>query len=276
MKSLKLAIVQFTPVWNQKQRNLERIARLTDGLEADIIVLPELCTTGYFFLSRDETEKASEPADGPTARFFQKMAQRHNAIVAAGFAERDGDKLYNACLIARPQAPFRTYRKVHLFYKEKNCFDAGDRELFVVADNPRDVSLGVMICYDFRFPEAARILALQGADVIVCPANLVTDLWHPVMAARAVENKVFVAVANRAGREKRDGEELVFTGRSAIFGYNGLELKTAGPAGDQILQVAITPSETRDKSINSINDLIKDRRPEFYGPLVRKREPGCL
>jgi predicted amidohydrolase len=269
MKPLKLAVVQFTPEFNQKQKNFDRIGRLTEGLNADIIVLPELCTTGYFFLSREEAAEAAEPADGPTARFFQNMAQRHNAVVVAGFAERDGDKLFNAGLIARPQAPLRVYRKVHLFYKEKFCFDGGDAGFFVVADETRNVRLGVMICYDFRFPEAARILALQGADLIVCPSNLITDLWHPVMAARAVENRVYVAVANRSGREKKDGEELVFTGRSAIFGHNGRELQTAGPEGDQVLQAAITPSETRDKSVNPLNDLIKDRQPEHYGPLVR-------
>jgi predicted amidohydrolase len=267
-KQLKLAVVQFSPEFNQKQKNLDRIERLTGGLDADIIVLPELCTTGYFFLSRKEAAKAAEPTDGPTARFFQKMAQKHNAIVVAGFAERAGDKLFNACLIARPQAPPRVYRKIHLFYKEKLCFDPGDREFFVVADDTRGLRLGPMICYDFRFPEAARILTLQGADVIVCPSNLVTDAWHPVMAARAVENKVYIAVANRGGREKRNGEELVFTGRSAIFGYNGRELQTAGQEDDQVLQVAIAPSETRDKSINPLNDLIKDRRSELYRPLV--------
>lgn len=268
MKQLKLAVVQFTPEFNRKQKNFDRIERLTAGLDADIIVLPELCTTGYFFLSREETAKAAEPADGPTYRFFQEMAQRHNAIVVAGFAECDGDKLFNACLIARSQAPPRVYRKIHLFYKEKFCFDPGDREFFVIEDEARDLRLGAMICYDFRFPEAARILTLQGADVIVCPSNLVTDTWHLVMAARAVENKVYIAVANRAGREKRNGEELVFTGRSAIFGYNGRELKTAGPEEDEILEVAISPSKTRDKSINPVNDLVKDRQPRHYGSLV--------
>ena len=272
MKQLKLAVVQFSPEFNRKRNNLDRIERLTEGLDADIIVLPELCTTGYFFLSREETAKAAEPADGPTARFFQEMAQRHNAIVVAGFAECDGDKLFNAALIARPEALPRVYRKIHLFYKEKFCFDPGDREFFVVEDETRDLRLGAMICYDFRFPEAARILTLLGADVIVCPSNLVTDAWHMVMAARAVENKVYVAVANRAGREKRNSEELVFTGRSTIFGYNGRELKTAGPEDDEILEVAISPSKTRDKAINPLNDLIKDRQPGYYGPLVGKSE----
>ncbi|MEW6671164.1 MAG: nitrilase-related carbon-nitrogen hydrolase [Thermodesulfobacteriota bacterium] len=267
-KQLKLAVVQFSPEFDQKQKNLDRIARLTEGLAADIIVLPELCTTGYFFLSREEAARAAEPADGPTARFFQDMAESRNAVVAAGFAERDGDRLFNACLIARPQAPARIYRKTHLFYKEKFCFDPGDRGFFVIEDTTRDLRLGPMICYDFRFPEAARILALQGADVIVCPSNLVTDLWHPVMVARAVENKVYIAVANRAGRENRSGEELAFTGRSAIFGFNGRELKTAAAEGDEILEAAVIPAKTRDKAINPLNDLIKDRQPGHYGPLA--------
>lgn len=268
MTPLKLTAIQFSPEFNQKRKNLDRIARLTENLETDIVVLPELCTTGYFFLSRKEVAGVAEPADGATVEFFSDMAQRLNAIVFAGFAESEGHKLFNACLIVRPGSPPRIYRKIHLFYKENFCFDPGDRGFFVVEDEPRALRIGAMICYDFRFPEAARALTLQGADVIVCPSNLVTDLWQPVMAARAVENKVYIAVANRAGREKRKGEELNFTGNTTIFGYNGRELKTAGPVDDEIIQVTIIPSKTRDKSINAINDLIKDRQPRHYGPLI--------
>jgi len=270
MKALRLAVVQFSPLFNRKAENLARIEALTAGLEADIIVLPELCTTGYFFLSREETAKAAEPADGPTARFFMEMARRHNAVVAAGFAERDGKRLFNSCLVVRPEAPAGVYRKVHLFYKEKRCFDPGDRGFFVIEDKARDLRLGIMICYDFRFPEVARVLGLLRADLIACPSNLVTDAWPEVVAARAIENKLYIAVANRAGREVRDGEELLFTGKSAIYGYNGRALQTAGPTADEILESAVIPAETRNKSLNPLNDLFSDRRPECYGRLVER------
>ncbi|MFW5702332.1 MAG: nitrilase-related carbon-nitrogen hydrolase, partial [Bacteroidota bacterium] len=129
---------------------------------------------------------------------------------------------------------------------------------------PRDINIGTMICYDWRFPEAARTLALNGADLIICPSNLVTDVWHLVMPARALENKVYLAVANRIGRESSCGEELFFNGKSAIYGYNGQPMAIAGPEEEIVLSAEIDPAATRDKKFNEFNDLFSDRRPEMY------------
>jgi predicted amidohydrolase len=233
-------------------------------------VFPELCTTGYFFLSRDEVAKAAEPVGGPSGEFFRVMARKKNAVIVAGFAERHQKRLYNACLVVVPEAknPY-VYRKTHLFYKEHACFDAGDTGFFVVEDKERDVFIGPMVCYDWRFPESARVLTLLGADLIVCPANLVTEAWRRVMPARAIENNVYLAVANRGGVEKREGEELRFKGNSAIYDYNGQEIKEAGQEKDEVLLAEIYPSKTRDKSFNAINDVLTDRQPQHYGPLTR-------
>jgi len=265
MKPLTLAVVQFTPQFADKQSNLERMTVLTEGLSADVIVFPELCTTGYFFLSREEAAEVAESTRGKTARFFMDMARRLEAVVAAGFAERDGRHVYNSCLVAVPEdRRLHVYRKIHLFYKERLCFDPGDRGFLVVADTRRRVRIGPMICYDWRFPEAARVLALMGAELIVCPANLVTTAWRRVMPARAIENKIYLAVANRAGSEQRRGEQLTFKGNSAIYDYSGRSLKTAGKGEDEVLVAEIFPQKTRDKSFNPLNDVLRDRRPQFY------------
>ena len=121
-----------------------------------------------------------------------------------------------------------------------------------------------MICYDWRFPEAARTLALRGADVIVCPSNLVTTVSHISMPSRALENKVYLAVANRTGAETRDDEELYFNGASAIYSYNGQQMAVADAQSDDTLIVDIDPVATRKKSFNAINDIFADRRPEMY------------
>lgn len=272
-KLLSLAVVQFAPVFGQKKENLARIEALLLKIEADIIVLPELCTTGYFFTSREEVADQAEPAhSGRTSDFFQKMARRLDAVIVAGFAERDGQKLYNACLIQLPDEPIaHIYRKTHLFYKERFCFDVGDTGFFVVEDTRRDVRIGPMICYDWRFPEASRILTIKGADLIVCPSNLVTDAWRQVMPARAIENKVYLAVANRCGIEDRLGEQLLFKGNSAIYGYNGGEMAKAGPDTEAVLTVEIDPAGTRDKSFNPFNDILSDRQPQLYGALTGVR-----
>ena len=269
MKPLTLALVQFQPKFRDIEGNLNRIQELTDGVDADIFLLPELATTGYFFLSREESAEMAEPADGRTVGFFRDMARQRGAIVIAGFAERDGDRIYNSCVTIVPERddPY-LYRKTHLFYKERDCFDAGDGHFFVIEDTRRDVRIGPMICYDWRFPEVSRVLALKGADLIVCPSDLVTDLWRVAMPGRAVENKVYMAVANRTGTEERGGEKLVFTGRSAVYGFSGEELASAGPEDETVVTAQITPAATRDKSFNPFNDIFGDRLPGQYGPLT--------
>jgi predicted amidohydrolase len=248
---------------------------LTSGTRADVIVFPELCTTGYFFTSRDEVAGVAEEASGTTAEFFRAMANRHDAVVVAGFAEADHGRLFNSCIVVVPeQEKAFIYRKTHLFYKETLCFDVGDTGFFVVHDARRDVRIGPMVCYDWRFPEAARVLTLKGADLIVCPANLVTEAWQMVMPARAIENKVYLAVANRVGSESRYGETLVFKGASAIYSWNGQLLSQASPQGDAVLTADVRPAETRDKSFNPLNDVLADRRPELYGRLTERDELG--
>ena len=270
MKQLKLAVVQFTPEFGEKQKNLARMQQLVESVTADIIVFPELCTTGYFFLSRAEIDRVAETADGESSHFFQNMAHKKNAVVVAGFAERYQKNLYNSCFVVVPEVnkPF-VYRKTHLFYKENDCFDPGDTGFFVVADKKRDVRIGPMVCYDWRFPESARILTLMGADVIACPANLITEAWKRVMPARAIENNVYLAVANRAGSEKRNDEELRFKGSSAIYDVNGRQLAQAGNNDDEVLLADIIPEKARDKSFNPINDVLTDRQPQHYKPLTR-------
>ena len=270
MKALTLGVVQFTPEFGEKEKNLSRMQELVENVTADVIVFPELCTTGYFFLSRDEVAEFAEPVAGPSGEFFQDMARNKNAVIVAGFAECQQTNFYNSCLVVVPEVkiPY-VYRKTHLFYKEHACFDPGDTGFFVVEDKKRDVFIGPMVCYDWRFPESARVLTLLGADLIVCPANLVTEAWRRVMPARAIENNVYLAVANRAGLEKRKDEELRFKGYSAIYDFNGQEIRVAGEKKDEVLLAEIYPSKTRDKSFNTINDVLTDRQPQHYGPLTR-------
>lgn len=264
-KKITVSCFQFAPVLKEKERNIERIFKEIDSSNADILVFPELATSGYFFVNRDEVREIAETKDGKFLKGLQRKASEQNKIIVCGFAENDGEKLYNSCVVALPDAfKTRIYRKTHLFYKEKYCFDAGDTGFFVIEDETRDIRIGTMICYDWRFPEASRTLGLLKADIIVCPSNLVTDVWHIAMPARALENKVYLAVANRTGTEKRGDEELLFKGKSAIYGYNGSVLKIAGAESDEVITAEIEPFKTRDKSFNAENDIFKDRVPQFY------------
>jgi predicted amidohydrolase len=262
---MKLSVVQFCPAFKAKDKNILKIINYAEQIESDIIVFPELCTTGYFFQSREEVLEFAEPLAGGTITKMQEIASAKNKILIVGFAELDGDKVYNSAAIVMPDKSLtKVYRKTHLFYKERFCFSEGDSGYFIVEDKSRDIKIGTMICYDWRFPEAARSLGLLGADLIVCPSNLVTKIWPKVMPARAIENKVYVAIANRFGSEYGGGEEVDFNGLSGVWKYNGDVMAQAKPEEETVLTVEIEPQKTRKKSFNEYNDIFGDRRPEYY------------
>lgn len=262
---MKIAGFQFKPFFKDKKRNIEYIKDKINKTDADLLIFPELALSGYFFLSRDETESIAEEFEGSVIQKFQELSTKTNKILVIGFPEKQNSRIYNSAAILLPEKRLsRCYRKTHLFYKERFCFDQGDSGFFNIYDKDKNINIGTMICYDWRFPEAARTLALLGADLIICPSNLVTTVWHNVMPARAIENKVYFAVINRIGKEERNGEELFFNGESAIYGYNGERLAKAGVEEEKTIFAEIEPKLTRKKSFNEFNDIFKDRRTDMY------------
>lgn len=263
---MRLAALQFAPVRGDLHGNIERMRALAVGLEADLLVIPELAPTGYFFTDKSELiELAEHPERGLFCEWMRGLAAERGMVVIGGFAERtDDDKLYNSALIALPDGSYQIYRKSHLFYKEKVIFEPGDTGFFVTEwDGWR---VGTMICYDWRFPESSRALTLRGADIIAHPSNLVAAaaLWGPSMAMRAIENKVIVVTANRSGGEVNGEESLHFSGESRIIAMNGATLAIASADEERIITAEADPLTTRKKSVNEFNDIIADRRPELY------------
>ncbi len=262
---VSLSLIQFEPLFGMKDQNTKKLIHYSKTVDSEILVFPELCTTGYFFESRDESMSFAEPFTGKTVTEIQSISKEMNKIIVFGFAESDKGSIYNSAAIIFPEHEMsRVYRKTHLFYKERFCFDPGDSGFFVIKDRKRDLRLGTMICYDWRFPEASRSLGLLGADLIVCPSNLVTNVWHKVMPARALENKVYLAVANRTGKEERNGEQVAFNGDSGIWSYNGDLITKAGAKDEAVISTVINPEKTRNKAFNEFNDIFNDRRPDMY------------
>lgn len=263
---ITIAALQFSPVRAGVGSNLATIDALARSVRPDLLVLPELANTGYFFTDPEELLPLAErPGEGAFCSWMRSYAAEHGAVVVGGFAERDeGDRLFNSALIALPDGSSHVYRKTHLFYKEHLVFERGDSGFFVV--EWEGYRIGTMICYDWRFPESSRTLALRGADVIAHPSNLVAaaSLWGPAMAMRAIENKVLVATANRCGEETNDDETLRFTGESRIIGMNGAVLAIAGASEERAIVADADPLATRGKAFNAFNDLFADRRPDMY------------
>jgi predicted amidohydrolase len=156
---------------------------------------------------------------------------------------------------------------MHLFNEENLWFHPGDRGFEVY-----DIGLckvGIIICFDWIFPEAMRILALKGADVICHSANLVLPFCQDAMVTRCLENRVFAITANRTGTEQRGGRYFRYTGRSQISGPVANLLYRAGADTEEVGIVQVDISAARNKSINDYNDLFSDRRVGFYGDLTK-------
>jgi predicted amidohydrolase len=265
MHSFELSLVQNSPLFKNKPENLHTMWNDIQRCDSELIVFPELATTGYFFTSKKELASLSEPAHGMTFRFLKDVSERRKQHYIVGFIEEYKGRFYNSImLVSYGRKDPIVYRKTHLFYKETLCFSPGNTGFVVHKIPSLDCTVGLMICYDWRFPESARTLGLMGSDLIVCPSNLITNLWGKVMPARAIENKVYFAVANRIGTETANEETIRFTGNSAIYSYEGDELAKAPEAEHAIITTTITPQLTRDKSFNAINDIITDRRPSMY------------
>lgn len=265
---MRVGYVQFAPEFGKIEQNLERVAALLHGERADLWVLPELCTTGYQFASPREVHDLAEPvAEGAATTFLISLAREKGCYLAAGLAERADGHVYNAAVLVGPQGLVARYRKVHLFYEEKNLFTPGDLP-FPVADIGL-AKVGLLVCYDHFFPEAARSLALQGAEVLAHPANLVMPgLAQLTMRVRALENRVFTVTANRIGGEARTGEMLRFTGLSQIVAPSGDVLVQGPEDAEDVRVIEIDPAQARDKHLTARNDVFADRRPEFYRPLL--------
>jgi predicted amidohydrolase len=268
---ITIAAVQFEPAYRNPPENIRRIETLLDGVDADLIVLPELFSTGYFFRTADEIRDLAEPlSGGASTEWLQTFSDAKGSVVVAGFAEQDGDRIFNSAAILRPGGEKKVYRKTHLFYREKDVFAPGDTGFEVIDCHSRNgihFRLGTMICFDWYFPEAARSLALLGADVIAHPSNLVRKDCPRSMPIRALENHVFTITSNRTGSDVNAEETLTFIGKSLICDPKGDILASAGPDESVVLMAEIDPHTARHRAINATNDLFADRRPDMYTAL---------
>ncbi|MEX2680071.1 MAG: nitrilase-related carbon-nitrogen hydrolase [Candidatus Sigynarchaeota archaeon] len=261
---MKIGYIQTEPVFGDKEKNFKQVMELveTNHVKADLLVLPELFATGYAFTSRLEAHDLGEIPGEETTKFLSRLSRQTGAAVAGGFIEIACDQAYNAAMIVDGDRIVCTYRKIHLFNKERKWFTPGDVPFAV--HEVRGAKVGLMICFDWMFPEAARSLALLGADVIAHPANLVMPYCQKAMVTRCLENHVYAVTANRIGTEKRGDDTFTFTGGSQITGCKGDILASAPSNHVDASVVDIDPRAARDKKINDFNDVMSDRRPDFY------------
>lgn len=261
---MRLAVYQGPGVSRSPEDNREimaRVARESAERDCDLLMFPELFASGYNIGER--MLDLAEPADGPTAEALAAAARESGIAILAGYPERSGDAVYNSAMLIAPDGGhLANARKTHLFgAMEKRLFTPGGA---LTVASLGELRIGILICYDVEFPEAVRELALQGAELIAVP----TALMHPfdrvaqwLLPVRAFENQVFVAYANRCGREG----DIEYCGLSCIIAPDGSELARAKKA-EELLIADIDPAAFAQA--RSDNPYLIDRRPELYHSLV--------
>lgn len=272
---MKIACAQIDVHFGDVAKNRQRVVELlreTAEQGAELVVFPECVLPGYCFESLDEARPHAEPIPGPSTEALLLTLRKTGQYTILGLLESEGDRLFNACVLLGPEGVVGNYRKVHLPYLGVDRFttpgDLGFRVWQV-----GDVRVGMNICYDGSFPESARVMALEGADLIALPTN-----WPPgaectaahVIPTRAMENHVYYAVANRVGSEGG----FPFIGQSKICEPSGDILVQAGPDELAVLYAEIDPAKARRKRIVRVPskhevDRLADRRPEMYRRIVQ-------
>jgi len=276
MKStVKVAAIQMEVKWLDPEANAramtDRLARAVTEDRPDLVVFPELANSGYV-TSRDPQFMrryldVAEPVPGPTTSLLAAAARQHAVHVVVGLLERHPTipgTMYNSAILIRPDGSLGgVYHKVHIPGEEKHYFYSGS----ALPVWPTELgTLGLLVCADNSFPEAARLLALQGAEILVVPYALRrmanADLYVGMAAARAYENQMFVVSCNRVGQ---DGD-AIFQGRSVIAAPSGEILARAAGEEETIVRATLEADALIRGRLHQSR--FRDRRPDLYGPLA--------
>ncbi len=257
---MKIAVIQFEPIIGDLDETLKRIDSLYEtAKDADLVVLPELANSGYNF--KDKTEAIANSETINNSRFVSYLkdkTKKYNQYIVSGFNELDGEKLYNSSLFIGNGEIIGKYRKLHLFLNEKNIFEPGDLGLPIFKLG--DYKLGMLICFDWMFPEAWRSLAVKGADIICHPSNLVLPYAQQAVPVHSLINRVFTVTANRVGVEGN----LIFTGQSIISNPKGIVINRASTNKEEVIISEVDLSQANDKMITERNHAFDDIRNDCY------------
>lgn len=247
---MRVGFFQMEPELLEVEKNVDKALRMLERIKADLMVLPELFNSGYAFKTKEEVEKVAEPIPGYTTEKLKEISMEKDMAIVAGICEKR-DAFYNSAVYIRGEC-LSVYRKVHLFLDEKKFFSRGNE--FSVVD-----SIGIMICFDYFFPESARTLMLKGATLIAHPSNLILPYCPDVMVVRSLENRVVSVTCNRIGEERG----LTFIGKSQITDSRGNVLYRAGTEEEAVVR-DIDLEEAGNKFITEGNNILEDRNPKAY------------
>jgi len=272
-----IALAQIDITLADRERNLSRIIQVlgeTAAKGAKLTVFPEAALTGYCYDSLDEARPHAEPIPGPSTQRLTGICRELGCHVVYGLLEADGNRLFNACALVGPDGLVASYRKIHLPFLGVDRFTTPGDRAFAVHE-AAGMKIGMHICYDGGFPESARVMMLQGADLVVLPTN-----WPPgsqcmagfAVNTRAMENNIYYAACDRVGTERG----FRFIGQSKICDPSGRPLAEAPHDREEILYAEIDVEKARRKKIIRVPNLheidrLRDRRPEMYGEIAKPK-----
>lgn len=253
-------MVQAPCIEGDRKQNFKKVRKLLDGHSSneslEFIVLPELFGIGFRY---EDYPGCGPGVPGPTSEFLQELAEEYNAYTIASGIEKNDSRYYNTLVIAKPSGEtLGLYRKIHPFQEEKTVFNGGSK---LVLFSTHGMKVGVQICYDIRFPEVTRKLALEGAELVVIPAAFPDPRsahWSTLVQARAIENQFYVAAVNRVGNAF-DGK--TFFGHSQVVDLYGVVLNRLNSA-ERI--ITTTGNTSSIEPVRSQIPCFDDRSPTSY------------
>lgn len=266
---MRIGFLQLRPKFGATKKNVKKAVTLLSRVSDATIVLPELFNTGYLFRNMEELAPLAERVPGGyTVTEMKKIAKRKRLNLIFGMAQKAQRKYYNSAVYVSSKGKVEVYQKIHLFEREKLFFTRG-KSLKVIPSE--EAKLGLMICFDWIFPEVARALTLKGAQILCHPSNLVLPYAQDAMKTRCIENRVFAITANRIGTERRGTVTLSFTGGSQIISPTGEVIVSAGDRSESLKVVDINIEEAKNKNVTPANDILDDRIPSLYSAICSKK-----
>lgn len=239
---------------NDKEANLAAVEKFIDT-KADLVVLPELFSTGYFFETREEIEAIAEVVPkGETTKRLIEIAKKKSCSIVGTLVEKEGDRLYITAVVVGPTGYLGKHRKRHLTNDEVLVYSCGETsEVY----NIGGCKIGIVVCFEGWFPESARELMVKGAQVICHTALIMSEKTVDIMRTRAIENKVYVIIANAMNTETYKDKVISFRGDSRVIDYNGNILVNAEKE-EKLILTEIDESKTKHKDLEDCSDLIKE------------------
>ncbi len=261
LNMIKIGMTQLKPVYDKEMslKNIEKYSKIASQNDADLVIFPEYYMS--YANNKEELSKISEEIDGKYMQSLEKIAKSNDVNIITGINERDGDKIYDTSVYINSHSGFTTkYRKTHLYdafgYKESDMYSYGRGPFDIFTVN--DIKIGMMICYDIRFPEVVRNYSLQGADLVVTISGwfagpIKEEQWLNLVSVRALENTVFFATSNLVGDK--------FTGITSLADPIGIIRNRCAENEDLIYSII---DKDRLMDVRKTMPLLDQRRPDLY------------